>query len=101
VSRRDGGGSTGALVGAAERGKSSFVPDAHRCPICRRPIPPAERETPWRPFCSARCKTVDLGGWLSGAYRISRPVGEEDLDGGLPAETEPDSGDGDKGQDAN
>jgi hypothetical protein len=27
---------------------------------------------------------ADLGGWLTGAYRISRPLDEEDLDGGIP-----------------
>lgn len=39
-----------------------------------------------RPFCSERCKTIDLGSWLDGTYRISRAVQEEDLDGGLPAD---------------
>jgi endogenous inhibitor of DNA gyrase (YacG/DUF329 family) len=28
---------------------------------------------------------ADLGGWLAGAYRIGRPLAEEDLDEGLPA----------------
>jgi hypothetical protein len=36
-----------------------------------------------RPFCSARCRSADLGKWLDGAYRISAPVSEEDLDQGL------------------
>ena len=27
---------------------------------------------------------ADLGGWLTGAYRISRPLDEEDLDEGIP-----------------
>jgi endogenous inhibitor of DNA gyrase (YacG/DUF329 family) len=50
-----------------------------RCPICK-----TERDVPSdfvaRPFCSLRCKQVDLGNWLSGAYRISRPLCPEDLD---------------------
>ena len=29
----------------------------------------------WRPFCSERCKTIDLGAWASEAYRV--PVQEE------------------------
>jgi endogenous inhibitor of DNA gyrase (YacG/DUF329 family) len=37
-----------------------------------------------RPFCSPRCKSIDLGSWLSGGYRISRPLREEDLDAGVP-----------------
>jgi hypothetical protein len=37
---------------------------------------------------------ADLGGWLTGAYRISRPLAEEDLDEGLPpgTPTEPEPG---------
>lgn len=35
---------------------------------------------PYRPFCSQRCRIADLGSWLDGAYRISRPISEEDLD---------------------
>jgi hypothetical protein len=48
-------------------------------------------DAPHRPFCSARCKAIDLGGWLEGRYRISRPVEEEDLDAGaaLPVEGDP------------
>jgi endogenous inhibitor of DNA gyrase (YacG/DUF329 family) len=35
------------------------------CPICGRPSQPDTR-----PFCSARCRMVDLGRWLDGSYRI-------------------------------
>ena len=56
------------------------------CPICNRPISPEEATGVNRPFCSARCKTIDLGGWLTGAYRIARPIAEEDLDEGQPRE---------------
>ncbi|MFA5582087.1 MAG: DNA gyrase inhibitor YacG [Paracoccaceae bacterium] len=35
------------------------------CPICSKPTDPK-----YRPFCSARCKDVDLGRWLSEAYVI-------------------------------
>lgn len=55
-----------------------------RCPVCRRVIPPVERDGPFRPFCSRRCKTVDLGAWLTEAYRVSRPLDEEELDTGVP-----------------
>ncbi len=40
------------------------------CPICGRP--PADD---FKPFCSRRCKTVDLNRWLSEGYRI--PVADE------------------------
>lgn len=51
-----------------------------RCPICKREIKDAPDDLPSRPFCSARCKTIDLGNWLSGAYRITRPLGPDDLE---------------------
>jgi len=38
---------------------------APRCPICGRPAAPE-----FRPFCSKRCREVDLGRWFGGAYRI-------------------------------
>ena len=37
-----------------------------RCPICGKPV-----EEAFRPFCSRRCKDVDLGRWLGGDYRIA------------------------------
>lgn len=46
-----------------------------RCPICDRAMPgPGPREWPQWPFCSARCRTIDLGRWLGGAYRIDAPA---------------------------
>jgi uncharacterized protein len=62
--------------------------ETRTCPICRRPLPSGADNAAYRPFCSPRCKTVDLGGWLSGSYRIARPLSEEDLDQGLPATVE-------------
>jgi hypothetical protein len=41
-----------------------------RCPICEKVIENAPDDFAPRPFCSARCKLVDLGRWLDGAYRI-------------------------------
>lgn len=32
------------------------------------------REFRWRPFCSRRCKIIDLGNWLDEVYRIATPV---------------------------
>lgn len=45
------------------------------CPICGKPA--VER---FRPFCSGRCKDVDLNRWLKGAYAI--PAAETDDDSG-------------------
>ena len=39
------------------------------CPICQRPAAPRAENKAF-PFCSARCKQVDLAKWLTGEYRI-------------------------------
>lgn len=41
------------------------------CPICKKPV---KRSDPEFPFCSQRCRTIDLGKWASGEYVISSPV---------------------------
>jgi len=47
------------------------------CPQCgaRSPWSP---ENPWRPFCSERCKQIDLGAWASGSYRIAGEQSDEE-----------------------
>ena len=45
------------------------------CPICRKPV---ERANPEFPFCSERCRTLDLGNWAMEKYTISSPVFDED-----------------------
>ena len=42
-----------------------------RCPICRKIV---LRSEPDFPFCSERCRLIDLGKWASGGYVISTPV---------------------------
>ncbi len=39
-----------------------------RCPICKAET--TWEENPHRPFCSERCKLIDLGKWASDDYRI-------------------------------
>lgn len=53
------------------------------CPTCGQRTA-FEAANPWRPFCSERCKTIDLGGWASDAYVIGGGPGESDSgeDGG-------------------
>jgi uncharacterized protein len=41
-----------------------------RCPTCKRELVWTE-EFPWRPFCSERCKMVDLGAWFSEEHAIA------------------------------
>jgi endogenous inhibitor of DNA gyrase (YacG/DUF329 family) len=40
-----------------------------RCPTCARVVEWSEG-SPWRPFCSERCKLVDLGAWASEQHAI-------------------------------
>jgi endogenous inhibitor of DNA gyrase (YacG/DUF329 family) len=42
-----------------------------RCPICKAVVP---LDSPDVPFCSDRCRLIDLGKWASGEYRISSPI---------------------------
>jgi endogenous inhibitor of DNA gyrase (YacG/DUF329 family) len=44
-----------------------------RCPICKKVVKSSDPEFP---FCSDRCRTIDLGKWASGAYVIPSPVGD-------------------------
>jgi len=46
-----------------------------RCPICKKAV---NKSTADFPFCSDRCRTIDLGKWASGAYVISSPVTDAD-----------------------
>ena len=57
-----------------------------KCPNCGKPVPWTP-ESPYRPFCSERCKTLDLGAWASESYRI--PVEEEDDDANAPEDKKP------------
>jgi endogenous inhibitor of DNA gyrase (YacG/DUF329 family) len=39
-----------------------------QCPICRKALPENAKTLP---FCSERCRLIDLGNWLGGQYRIA------------------------------
>jgi endogenous inhibitor of DNA gyrase (YacG/DUF329 family) len=45
------------------------------CPTCEKPASLGD-DNPARPFCTSRCKWVDLGRWLDGSYRV--PAEDED-----------------------
>ncbi|MFB6349224.1 DNA gyrase inhibitor YacG [Moraxella sp. ZJ142] len=47
-------------------------PTTHPCPNCQTPT--TWQDNPYRPFCSKRCKLMDLGAWASEEYVIA---GEE------------------------
>lgn len=56
-----------------ESSKEGEGPKSRPCPICGKPAREATR-----PFCSARCRDVDLNRWLSGSYVIPASEGDED-----------------------
>lgn len=47
------------------------------CPHCGAPAP-FEPSNKWRPFCSERCRTIDLGAWASESYRVATNESPED-----------------------
>ena len=72
-----------------------------RCPVCNKKIPfdKDSKEEPQRPphfpFCSERCKMVDLGRWFDHRYTISRelnPIDDDSTDL-LPEAEDPFTGD--------
>jgi endogenous inhibitor of DNA gyrase (YacG/DUF329 family) len=46
------------------------------CPVCKKKT--TWEENPWRPFCSERCKLIDLGKWASEEYKIPWEEKEEE-----------------------
>jgi uncharacterized protein len=55
------------------------------CPTCGRPVR-WEPASTWRPFCSERCRLIDLGDWLDESHRISEPLGDQHDSWGDPAD---------------
>jgi len=45
------------------------VPLKVKCPTCRKEVP--WEKNPHRPFCSERCRLIDLGAWTQERYRIA------------------------------
>ncbi|PYF04144.1 hypothetical protein BJ122_104123 [Rhodopseudomonas faecalis] len=64
------------MVGSMPAEPDQPATPAKRCPICGKPAVPEAR-----PFCSERCRDVDLNRWLSGSYAIPcRPEEDDDND---------------------
>ena len=53
-----------------------------RCPMCKTLL--ATSGTPTFPFCSDRCRLLDLNNWLEGNYTVSRPIDPTDELDDLP-----------------
>ncbi len=57
------------------------------CPTCGA-LAAWSPSNPFRPFCSERCKMVDLGGWFEERFRIpGQPAPDADGDGDQPSPT--------------
>jgi uncharacterized protein len=67
-----------ASTGRTAEREGRGVKSSPTCPICRKPA--AARGEQAFPFCSARCRLVDLGRWLDEDYRIP----DHELEPGRP-----------------
>ena len=47
------------------------MPASVRCPICKKEV---AFDDPEMPFCSKRCRLIDLGNWASEKYVVSTPA---------------------------
>ena len=50
------------------------------CPICKKPVATRAAGNPAYPFCSKRCRAVDLGRWLGEEYRMPEGPADEQED---------------------
>jgi len=55
-----------------------------RCPMCRALL--AHINVPTFPFCSERCRLLDLSNWVDGKYTVTRPVDPTDQLDDFPRE---------------
>jgi uncharacterized protein len=64
-----------------------------KCPICKRDVEESKggERNRFHPFCSERCKLIDLGRWLGGRYQI--PLAEEEDDHAAARPFTPDDAD--------
>jgi len=66
-------------MNSGDKAKVTPLRPKRPCPECGRP---SARDT--YPFCSTRCKNVDLNRWLSGAYVIPARDDEDETDSARP-----------------
>jgi endogenous inhibitor of DNA gyrase (YacG/DUF329 family) len=54
----------------------------HRCPVCNKIVQGPTQEHPkevmFFPFCSKRCKFIDLGAWLDSEYKLISKLQPQD-----------------------
>ena len=69
----------------ATRADKPAKPRLVRCPTCGGDSVYAP-SNPFRPFCSERCKNLDLGAWASESFRVPDETPPDDLPFGDPKE---------------
>lgn len=62
------------------------------CPICGAEVKPRGANKAF-PFCSDRCKSIDLGKWLNEDYKVPAEEADDDLTGGAETAIEPERDD--------
>jgi endogenous inhibitor of DNA gyrase (YacG/DUF329 family) len=55
------------------------------CPRCGAPVAWAP-ESRYRPFCSERCRVVDLGAWAAEQYRVAAVENDDEIEDASPPE---------------
>ena len=55
------------------------MPATVKCPTCGRSIEWSD-QSPFRPFCSERCRLIDLGAWLTEKHAIPGPEAQSESD---------------------
>jgi len=55
-------------------------PQSVKCPSCGTPVEWSDKQH-WRPFCSERCKLIDLGSWLDESHRLPDDTDPQSVDG--------------------
>ncbi len=62
------------------------TPKLVSCPQCGKATP-YRTDIPFRPFCSERCKLMDLGAWASEDYRVAVKTPDHSTENDLPPDT--------------
>jgi hypothetical protein len=63
------------------------MPTTVSCPTCRADVPWSSA-SPFRPFCSRRCKLIDLGEWVSEGYRVPSDQDPTEADFDTPPDSQ-------------
>ncbi|WP_296206407.1 DNA gyrase inhibitor YacG [Psychrobacter sp. UBA3962] len=57
------------MTDSTDHSSSPSSPKTYPCPRCKKLT--AWQDNPYKPFCSDRCKLIDLGAWANEEYRVA------------------------------